>query len=96
MEVSIPESKIGRKKMAPGDAIRVKGELDDNQRFKIFLLENRASKSRWDVFLETIGVIYYVNQENRLLHFIVDSKIDGVVHFSNVIDNFSSKGTLLL
>ncbi len=87
-EVSIPESKVGRKKLEPGDAIRVKGELDDNQRFKIFVLENRDSKSSWDVFLETIGVIYYVNHESRLLHFIVDSKIDGVVHFSNVSDTF--------
>ncbi len=88
-EVSIPESKVGRKKLSPGDAIRVKGEFDDNQRFKIFVLENRDSTSSWDVFPENIGVVDHVNREKHLLHFIVAREIDGIVPLSDLSDSFA-------
>lgn len=88
MEVNIPESRIGRKKPVPGDAVRVKGEFDDNQRFKIFVLEHRDSESSWDVFPETIGVVDHVNHEKCVLHFIVDREIDGVVSLSHLSDSF--------
>ena len=84
LEVSIPESKIGRKKLSPGDAVRVKGEFDDNQRFKIFVLEHRDSEFSWDVLYETIGVVDHVNHEKRLLHFIIDREIDGVISLSDL------------
>jgi tetratricopeptide (TPR) repeat protein len=87
-QVSVPESKIGRKTLVPGDAVRVKGELDGDQRFKIFVIENRDSESGWDVFPETIGVVDHVNHEMRLLHFIVDREVDGVVHLSDLSDRF--------
>ena len=87
-EVSIAESKIGRKKWRPGDAVRVKGEFDGDQRFKIFVIEDRDSESDWDVFPETIGVVDHVNQEKRVLHFIVDRKIDGIAHLSDLSDTF--------
>ncbi|MCF5088525.1 tetratricopeptide repeat protein, partial [Pseudomonas gessardii] len=54
-EVSISESKVGRKKLAPGNAVRIKGEFDDNQRFRIFVLEDRPSETLWDVFPEKTG-----------------------------------------
>lgn len=88
-EVSIHKSKFGRKNLAPGDAVMVKGEFDDNQRFHIFVLENRESESSWDVFSETIGVIDHVNNEKLVLHFIVDRKIDGVVPFSKLSKSFA-------
>lgn len=53
MEASVPESKLGRRKLLPGDALRVKGEFDDRRRFKVFALEGRESDSNWDVFPET-------------------------------------------
>lgn len=53
MEASVPESKLGRRKIVPGDALRVKGEFDDRRRFKVFALEVRESGSKWDVFPET-------------------------------------------
>ena len=53
LEASVPESKLGRSKLVPGDALRVKGEFDDRRRFKVFALEVRESGSNWDVFPET-------------------------------------------
>lgn len=53
MEASIPESKLGRSKLVPGDALRVKGEFDDRRRFKVFALEVRESGSNWDIFPES-------------------------------------------
>lgn len=84
LEVSIPESKIGRKKLSLGDAVRVKGEFDDNQRFKIFVLEHRDSEFSWDVLYEAIGVVDHVNHEKCLLHFIINREIDGVISLSDL------------
>ncbi len=53
MEASVPESKLGRRKLAPGAALRVKGEFDDRRRFKVFAIEGRESGTNWDVFPET-------------------------------------------
>lgn len=78
-EVNIPESKLGRKGFVSGDPIRIKGEFDDTQRFTMFVLEDRPTGTRWDVFPETIGVVDHVNKDKHVLHFIVDRKIDGVI-----------------
>lgn len=95
-ETSIPESKLGRRKLAPGDAIRVKGEFDDNQRFKVFVLEDRNAESKWDVFPESIGVVDHVNREKGILHFIVDRKIDGVVPISKLSEPLSEGDSIAL
>lgn len=93
-EASIPESKLGGKKLAPGDAIRIKGEFEGDHRFKLYMLENRNSDSRWDVFREKdvlpekIGVVDHVNREKRVLHFIVDRETDGVVPLSDLSHSF--------
>lgn len=95
-EASIPESKLGRGKLAPGAAIRVKGEFDDSQRFKVFVLEGREGKSQWDVFPESIGIVYHVNREKGVLHFIVNREIDGVVPLSELGESFSEGDSIAL
>lgn len=95
-EASIPESKLGRRKLVPGDAIRVKGEFDDNRRFKVFVLEGREAKSQWDVFPDSIGVVDHVNREKGVLHFIVDRKIDGVISLSELGESFSEGDSIAL
>lgn len=96
MEASIPEAKLGRRKMTPGGAIKVKGEFDDNQRFKVFVLESREAKLNWDVFPESIGVVDHVNRERGILHFIVDRKIDGVVPLSELEETFAEGDSIAL
>lgn len=94
-EASIPESKLGGKKLAPGDAIRIKGEFEGDHRFKLYILENRDSESQWDVFREKdflpekIGVVDHINREKRVLHFIVDRETDGVIPLSELSDSFA-------
>jgi len=87
-EVSIAESKLGRKKLVPGDAVRIKGEFDSDQRFKVYVLERRNAETIWDVFSEKIGVVDHVNRDKHLLHFIVDREIDGVIPISELSDSF--------
>lgn len=96
VEASIPESKLGRRKMAPGSAIKVKGEFDDNQRFKVFVLEAREAESDWDVFPESIGIVDHINREKGVLHFIVDRKIDGVIPVSELSETFSEGDSIAL
>jgi tetratricopeptide (TPR) repeat protein len=87
-EASIPESKLGRRKLSPGSAVRVKGEFDDNHRFRVFILESREAESAWDVFPELVGVVDHVNHEKGVLHFIVDREIDGVVPLFELGESF--------
>lgn len=58
--------------MAPGDGLRVKGELDEKKRFQIYAIEARSTQSEWDIFPTRIGVVDHVNKEKQVLHFIVD------------------------
>lgn len=95
-KASISEAKLGRRKLAPGEAIRVKGEFDDNQRFKVFVLEGREAKSQWDVFPESIGIVYQVNREKGILHFIVNREIDGVIPLSELGGSFSEGDSVAL
>ena len=84
MEVSIPESKFEFKGCQPGDALNVKGEFDANERFQIYMIEKRDSDNKWDAFSEKVGVIDHVNREKKLIHFIVDKKLDGIVPFAQL------------
>jgi tetratricopeptide (TPR) repeat protein len=95
-KASISESKLGRRKPELGEAIRVKGEFDANQRFKVFVLESREAKSQWDVFPESIGIVYHVNHEKGVLHFIVNREIDGVIPLSELGDSFSEGDSIAL
>lgn len=88
LEVSIPESKLGRKKWSMGDAIKVKGEFEDGKRFRLYVLEIRDANSKWDVLAEKLGVVDHINREKGVLHFIVDVGIDGVIPLSELSQSF--------
>lgn len=88
MEVSISESRFKYSNLAPGDGLQIKGEFDSNKQFQIYVVENRSSDQRWDIFTEKIGVVDRVNKDKNVIHFIVDRDIDGVIPFSELADSF--------
>ena len=96
IELNIPESRLGHRKLSPGDSIRVKGELDGDQRFKVYVLEGRKADAEWDIFPESIGVVDHVNREKGVLHFIVDRKLDGIIPLSELSDTFSEGDSIAL
>lgn len=57
VEASISESKLGRRQWSAGDAIKVKGEFEDEKSFKLYMLEGRISNTQWDVLAEKIGIV---------------------------------------
>lgn len=79
LETSIPEWKFGHAGLAAGEGLRIKGEFDEKKRFQIYAIEIRCTQNQWDVFPERIGVVDHVNTEKKLIHFIVDRNIDGVM-----------------
>ncbi|UJS23187.1 DUF7017 domain-containing protein [Thiothrix winogradskyi] len=79
IEISISESKFPYKKLIDGAGLRIKGEFDSNQRFQVYVIEERHSIKPWDIFTVEIGVIDHVNMERGVIHFIVNRNIDGVV-----------------
>lgn len=88
MEITIPESKVSISEKHSGMGIRVKGENDDKGRFQLFSLEERNITEKWDIFEELIGVVDHVNQEKKLLHFMINQNIDGIIKFSDLSDRF--------
>lgn len=88
VEVSFPESKINLPNKQPGIALNIKGEDDLEGRFQIYSLEQREDDENWDIFEELIGVVDHINDQKRLIHFIVNKQIDGIIRFSELSDNF--------
>jgi hypothetical protein len=89
IEVSIPESKVLISVKHLGMGIRIKGENDSENRFQVYTLENRNVTDKWDIFEELIGVVDHVNQEKKLLHFIVSRNIDGIIKLADLSDKFN-------
>lgn len=81
-EVSIPESKVARMTLAVGDAVRVKGEFDEQQRFNLFVLERRSSATPWDVAPDLLGVVNLVNEDKQVIRYIVSREINGEIPMS--------------
>lgn len=90
IEVVISKEKFDLSDSSPGDAIRLKGEFDNKRQFQIYTVSksNRDAEERWDIFTERIGIVDNVNYQKKLLHFIVDKNIDGVVPFSELNSEF--------
>lgn len=88
MEVAIPESNFDLSDVSDGDAIQIKGERDEQDRFQVFVVAKRESGDSWDVFAERVGVVDHVNTDKKLIHFIVDRKVDGVIPFSELKADF--------
>ena len=83
IEIAVSEKRYQFKKMDQGTGLKIKGEYDVENRFQIYLIEPRDAAQKWDVFPESIGIIDHVNHEKKLAHFIVDRKIEGVLHFAD-------------
>ena len=88
LEVAIPESKFELSDVSAGDAIRIKGERDAQDRFQVFVVAKRESGNSWDVFTERVGVVDHVNKDKKVIHFIVDQKVDGVIPFAELKAEF--------
>lgn len=96
MEINIPESKFQFSSLELGDGLRLKGEIDERNRFQVYLIEKRISNKPWDVIVEKIGVVSYLNNERGVLHFIVDTKISGIIPFSDLSGAFREGDAILL
>jgi len=88
VEVSFPESKISLPHKQAGIALNIKGEDDLEGRFQIYSLEQREDDENWDIFEELVGVVDHINDQKRLIHFIINRQIDGVIRFSELSDEF--------
>ncbi len=96
VEAVVPESRIGREKWPEGAPIRVKGEFEDGKGFKLYVIEARDASAQWDVFSEHIGVVDHINREKKVLHFIVNREIDGVIPLSELKHSFVEGDSIAL
>jgi hypothetical protein len=95
VELSVPENKFPFASLQNGSGLKVKGEMDANQRFKIYHIDKRDS-AQWDIFTEQYGVIDHVNNDKKLAHFIASKQIEGVIQFGLFSKRFEVGETVVL
>ena len=84
-ELLEPESNFNGMNLSLGDPLKVKGEWSADKRFRILKIDSRRdSSSIWDIFENVVAVVDHVNQEKRLIHYIVNRMVDGVIPFSEL------------
>lgn len=96
IEISVSERRYPFNGIERGSGLKIKGEYDVEKRFQVYLIERRHEAQRWDVFPEHIGIIDHVNVDKKLAHFIVDRKIDGVIHFEDFAMKFNVADVIVL
>ena len=89
-EVSVTENKYRFKEMGKGAPIALKGELEANGRFVLYVVKERNNGQEWDTVPKYVGVIDHVNHEKKLAHFIVDKNVDGIVRFNQFPMKFTA------
>lgn len=95
-EISLPESKLQHlSSLTEGMGIKVKGEYDNQARFNTYLIETRTAEKN-DIFSSHIGVVDNVNHQKKLIHYLIDKKIDGIVKFSELNDDFIESDSIEL
>lgn len=81
-EVTIRESEFSLSGAIPGDPVRLKGEFDADNRFKLYQIDLRSAGAAWDIVPKKIGVIDHINESKQVAHFIVERGIEGLISLS--------------
>jgi len=81
-EVVVRESDFPFREAIPGDPIRLKGEFDADNRFKVYQIERRPEGAAWDIVPAKVGVVDHVNETKQVAHFIVERAIEGLIPLS--------------
>jgi hypothetical protein len=87
-EITIPNTKLTFKDESVGMPIEIKGEYEAEGRFQVYKVQHREHGEQWDIFQEQIAVVDHVNHEKKLLHFLLNREIDGVIRFADLNDKF--------
>lgn len=96
IEISIPERKYDFSGISVRDTILVKGELDANNRFNVFLIKPANYFNYLDIFKDAIGVIDHINSTRGVFHFMVDRNINGLMNISDCGFNISDGDVVAL
>lgn len=96
LEIIVPENKYNFKSLSVGEGIKIKGELDQESRFQIYLIDKRETVDKWDIFHEHIGIVDHINHEKKIAHFIIDRNINGILRFSDFPIKFTMGDSLAL
>ncbi len=87
-EITVPDTKVTFNDESVGMPLEIKGEYDAESRFQVYKVQHREPGEQWDIFHEQIAVVDHVNHEKKLLHFLLNREIDGVIRFADLDDKF--------
>ncbi|MFG0637833.1 tetratricopeptide repeat protein [Acinetobacter soli] len=85
VEASVSEHQIKNLNAIMGQPLQVKGEFDEKNIFRVYLVSQRTTGETWDALSTYLAVVDSINHEKKLFHFIVDKTKDGVVPFHATI-----------
>lgn len=81
VEASVSEHQIKKLNAIMGQPLQVKGEFDEKNIFRVYLVSQRTTGETWDALSTYLAVVDSVNHEKKVFHFIIDKTRDGVVPF---------------
>jgi|GEM_PF-325031 len=96
IEITILNSQLNLSNEKIGIPIEIKGEYDSEGRLQVYKVQHRELGEQWDIFQEQIAVVDHVNHEKKLLHFLLNREIDGVIQFSDLNDKFNEGDAISL
>lgn len=73
------------KRFRLGAPVQIKAERT-NERWHVYLVEKREGEI-WDCFPEYVAVIDHINKEKNIIHFIVNTRIEGIIRLTHTIEN---------
>ncbi|AGH81532.1 hypothetical protein PCNPT3_07970 [Psychromonas sp. CNPT3] len=94
IEISIPENKHRFSDIGTG--LCIKGSFDEGEKYQVYLIQDRDTQVKWDIFSEHVGVVDHVNHKKNLFHFIVNKSINSIISFSDIDFNVEEGDSLLL
>lgn len=82
IETSVSEHMLRSLNVKLGMPIQIKGEFDDKNIFRVYLVKPRVEGDTWDALASHLAVADSINHDKKLFHYIVDKNKDGILPFS--------------
>lgn len=83
LEVSVSEKKYDFSSMGSNETLLIKGDLDSNNRFVVYLIKPSKILKHSDVFSEIIGVVGSVKKARGVFEFMVDREVKGQLNLAD-------------
>lgn len=96
LELIVSDSIVKINEYNLGQSVEIKGEAGLDGKFNVLRLQPRNDCDPFDVFAPVLGVVDNVNHEKKLIHFLVNKQVNGIIYFSDLDQRYEVGDALTL